>query len=175
MESATEIRERLDAGQRHMFLLLSGITEEQFKRRPTATDDDPRPWCIAEVLAHLLSIERLWAGRIALALAQDGATITPSPPEAHDEGARAGRQVPVPQLIHGLLGVRRDVEKLLEKSRGRDRALLANTLWHPRLQERLDLSWMFAKVAGHAEEHADQVEALRRAVGARPASERQAV
>jgi hypothetical protein len=171
MESAAELRERLDAGHRRLFLLLSGVTEEQFKRRPTATPTDARPWCIAEVLAHLLDGERLWAGRIAAALAEDGAVITPSPPEAHEEGARAGRQAPVPQLIHGLLGARRETEKLLEKATRADGGLLPNTLWHPRLQQRLDLAWMFDKVAGHFAEHCEQIEALRMTAGAQAVTE----
>lgn len=171
MESASELRERLDAGHRRLFLLLSGVTEEQFKRRPPATPNDPRPWSIAEVLAHLLDGERLWAGRIASALAEDGAAITPSPPEAHDEGARAGRLAPVPQLIHGLLGARRETEKLLAKASRADGSLLPNTLWHPRLGQRLDLAWMFDKVAVHFAEHCEHVEALRAAAGARVVTE----
>ncbi|HXH21657.1 MAG TPA: DinB family protein [Dehalococcoidia bacterium] len=168
MESADEIRRRLQDGQSRLFALLSGVTEEQFKRRPPATADDPQPWCIAEVLAHLLSHERLWAERIRLALQSDGARIDPSPPEAHEENARAGRHAAVPQLIHGLLGVRREVQKLLDTSTGPRGRMLPNTLWHSRLQQRLDLAWMFDKVAGHHEEHIAQIAALREAVGARP-------
>ncbi len=107
MPTTLELRQRLMAVQELSMRLLSGVTEEQFKRRPPATAEDPNPWCIAEVLAHVLFIEQLWDGRIALALVEDGATITPSTEEAHEEGARRGRQVPVPTLIHGLLGARR--------------------------------------------------------------------
>ncbi len=167
MDSAQALRLRLEAAQSRLFTLLSGVTEEQFKRRPPATADDPRPWCIAEVLAHLLSGERLWAGRVAQALAQDGSEILPSAPEDHEAGARVGRQVPVPQLIHGLLGVRREVEKLLDGATT-PAGLPPNGLWHPRLQERLDLAWMFDKVAGHHEEHCAHIEALRAFVGAQP-------
>jgi hypothetical protein len=158
----------MDEGQHRLFMLLSGVTEEQFKRRPPATVEDPSPWSIAEIVAHVLLTERLWVDRIATALEHDGGEIKPSPPEAHDQGARSGRQVPVPQLIHGFLGSRRRVEKLLAAATTNGDALKTNSLWHPRLGERLDLAWMFAKIADHAIEHAAQIEAARQAVGARP-------
>jgi uncharacterized damage-inducible protein DinB len=167
MESASQVRKRLEEGQERLFLLLSGVTEEQFKRRPPPSADDAAPWSIAEIVAHILSTERLWAARIADALANDGAEITPSPPEAHEDGARTGRQVPVPQLIHGLLGSRRQVVKLLETATEADDSLKRNSLRHPRLGQ-LDLAWMFAKIADHTIEHAGQVEAARQAAGARP-------
>jgi hypothetical protein len=163
------IRRRLEASQRALLGALEGITEEQFKRRPPATEADPAPWSIAEVLAHLLSNERLWVDRISLALRSDGASITPSPEAAHEEGARVGRQVPVPQLIHGLLGVRRELLKLLDAATAAEVGFLPKGLWHPRLGEHLDLAAMFGKVASHHEEHLAQVEELRRAVGAHTA------
>jgi hypothetical protein len=168
MHEPEESKRRLDAGQKHLFALLAGVTEEQFKRRPAATADDPLPWSIAEVLSHLLAGERLWCGRLKLALAEDGANITPSPPEAHEDDARAGRAAAVPQLIHGLLGVRREIEMLLAAASDSERSFKPNTLWHPRLRERLNLAWMFDKIAGHHEEHIVQIEALRLAVGAKP-------
>jgi hypothetical protein len=74
----------------------------------------------------------------------------------------------VPQLIHGLLGSRRQVDKLLEAATERDDSLKHNSLRHPRLGQTLDLAWMFAKIADHTIEHAGQVEAARQAAGARP-------
>jgi hypothetical protein len=73
----------------------------------------------------------------------------------------------VPQLIHGLLGARRKTAKLLERATATDGSLLANALWHPRLEQRLDLTWMFEKIAGHYEVHCSQIDALRDFVGAR--------
>lgn len=171
MTSASELQERLNAAQERLTRALAGVTEEQFKRRPPATPDDPSPWCFAEVLAHVLHIERLWVERIALALSEEGATIRPSPPEAHEAMARRGRQVPVPLLIHGLLGARHEALKLLDRAQTPDGGLRANALWHPRLEERLDLGWMFEKIAAHQEEHAGQIEELRQTVGAEPVRE----
>ncbi len=171
MTTASELRERLNAAQERLTRALHGVTEEQFKRRPPPTPDDRSPWCIAEVLAHVLFIEQLWDRRIDQALSDDGTAITPSPEEAHEEGARRGRHAPVPLLIHGLLGARHETEKLLDRGQAEDGGLKPNTLWHPRLQETLDLPWMFAKIAGHFEEHCPHVEALRELAGARPVSE----
>jgi uncharacterized damage-inducible protein DinB len=167
MATALELQQRLDAVQARLNALLTGVTEEQFKRRPAATADDPKPWSIAEVLAHELTIEETWIERIEQALREDGGTITPSPPELHEEGARRGRMVAVPQLIHALLGARRRTEKLLDKATAADGSLLANTLWHPRLEQTLGLEWMFEKIAGHYEAHCPQIEALRELVGAK--------
>ena len=163
-----ELHAGLAAAHDRLTGAISGVTEEQFKRRPAATAADPDPWCIAELLAHLMATERLWAGRIALALREERATVTPSAPEAHEEGARAGRRAPVPQLIHGLLAARREVEKSLEVI---DESALRRSVWHPRLNESLTVEWMVReKVIGHANEHAEQVERLRSLVGAAPRS-----
>jgi hypothetical protein len=168
MAAAAEIQQRLTAVQGRLTALLTGVTEEQFKRRPEATPGDPAPWSIAEVLAHLLSNEQLWDERIELALDRDGASITPTDEGHHEAGASRGRRVPVPVLVHGLLGARRRTERLLERATGVDGAIVPNAAWHPRMQRRLDLVWMFEKIIGHSEEHCPQVEAIREAVGARP-------
>jgi hypothetical protein len=174
MTAARELRDRLDAAQESLTRALAGITEEQFKRRPPATPEDPTPWSIAELLAHLLTIERTWYERVAQGLVDDGSEITPSPPEAHEEGAKIGRSVPVPTLIHGLLGARRVTLNLLGRATAEDGRLVQRTLWHPRLQQRLDLQWMFEKIAGHHEEHQQQIATLRQAVGAPPVAEAKA-
>jgi hypothetical protein len=167
MTTALELRRRLDAVQEKLNELLTGVTEEQFKRRPPATAEDPKPWCIAEVLAHNLTLEETWDERIAQALEDDNGLIRPSPPELHEDGARRGRLASVPQLIHGLLGARWRTLELLHQATGPDGSVLPCSLWHPRLEQQLDLTWMFEKVAGHCEEHISQIEALRHFVGAK--------
>ena len=117
-------------------------------------------WSIAEVLAHLLQQEKLRAERIELALRQDGAAITPSSPEAQREGARAGRVAPVPQLIHGLLASRRQIEKLLDAAEALPDGLERGVL-HPVLG-RQTVAWMLRdKVIEHEKEHVAQIEALK--------------
>jgi hypothetical protein len=165
--AAEALRRRLEASQRALLAALEGITEEQFKRRPTPTGAGPAPWSIAEVLAHLLSDERLCVDRISLALQSGGASVTPSPAASLEEGARLGRQVPVPQLIHGLLGVRRELLKLLDAASGLGGAVQPGKPGPPRPPQDLRLTAMFEKVAAHHEEHLAQIEDLRRAMEAR--------
>jgi hypothetical protein len=117
-------------------------------------------------LAHLLQQEKLRNGRVAVALAHDGAPITPSPEAAQAEGARAGRTAPVPQLIHGLLAARRETERLLNEAASSN--ALANAVVHPEAG-RQTIAWMIEeKVAAHEVEHAEQIEKLRELVGAPP-------
>ncbi len=160
--TSEDLRRALEEARGRLLAAISGVTEEQFKRRPPG-----ETWSIAEVLSHLLQTERLWCGRARLALERDSASIEPSAPEAHEEGARAGRSAPVPQLIHGLLATRRDAEMLIDRAAGMTENGLHRSAWHPRLGQDLTVEWMIAeKLVAHEEEHAAQIEALRPVVGA---------
>lgn len=117
-----------ERARRQLLETVAGVSEEQFKRRPELqpgelpdADPDaelPPGWCIAEVLAHLLASHRLQARRIE-ALAGGHHTITGEAEAAGlEEAARRGRAAPVPQLIHGLLAVFREIEKLLQGPAG---------------------------------------------------------
>ncbi len=117
------------------------------------------------MLAHLLQQEKLRAERIEVALREDGAAITASDPEAHREGARVGRVAPVPQLIHGLLASRRQIEKLLEEAQTLSGGL-ERAVEHP-VQGRQTVAWMLReKVIEHEQEHVAQIEALKATHGA---------
>ena len=160
-DDAAALRRDLQAGRARLLAVVSGVSEQEFKRRPPAgpTTDGPN-WCIAEVLAHLLQQEKLRAARIATALDQDGAIITPSTDEEHYEAARAGRASPVPQLIHGLLASRREIEKLLERAESIEGGLDC-AVEHPKFG-RQTVEWILReKVIAHEEEHAQQIEAIK--------------
>jgi hypothetical protein len=160
-----ELKAELKTTRSRLLATISGVTEEQFKKRPSATEADPEPWCIAEVLAHLLAYERIEAERIGLALEADGAAITPRAAEWHATTARAGRLAPVPQLIHGLLASRREIEGLLERTAGIDDGL-ARAVTHPE-RGRDTVLWMLeAKVIGHEAEHVVQIEGIKQALAA---------
>ena len=165
MTDVDDLRQSLAAVRARLLETISGVSEEQFKKRPAAPPDESAPnWCIAEVLAHLLQQERLRASRIALALQRDGIEITPSPDEAHYEAARAGRASPVPQLIHGLLASRREIERLLADASTLEGGLDRTTL-HPRLGAQ-SIAWILrAKVIDHEAEHIAQIEAIKTALG----------
>lgn len=160
--TAAEIQQRLSQGRERLLATISGVTEEQFKRRPPDGG-----WCIAEVLAHQLASEKLWAERVALAVQQDGIAIAPADIEALDAQVRAGRTAPVPQLIHGLLATRRGIETLLGRTDSLEGGI-GRSVTHP---ERGPMTIEFIlgeMVAAHEAEHVDQIEALKLVVGASP-------
>jgi hypothetical protein len=163
-ESIEGLRNDLRSGRERLLGVVAGVSEEQFKRRPAPSPGSEGPnWCIAEVLAHLLQQEGLQAKRIAAALQHDGAQITPSSEETHYEAARAGRGAPVPQLIHGLLGSRREIERLLERAASIDGGL-ERSVAHPQLG-RQTVGWILReKVIDHEEEHTQQIEAIKAAL-----------
>src|SRR5581483_2793560 len=107
MTTIDDLRRDLSAGRERLLAAISGVSEEQFKKRPPATDAEPRPWSIAENLGHLLQNEVLRGERIARAIEEDGSSVEPLTPEQEEAGVPAGRAAPVPQLIHGLLASRR--------------------------------------------------------------------
>ena len=169
-DSFEALRRDLAASRERLLSAIAGVSEEQFKRRtpppsPLSLRGDVEKaqepqWSIAEVLAHLLQQEKLRADRIAVALREDGAAITPSDPEAHREGARAGRVAPVPQLIHGLLASRRQIEKLLDQAEALPDGLERGVL-HP-VEGRQTVAWMLReKVIEHEQEHVAQIAALK--------------
>jgi hypothetical protein len=148
------------AGARERLLrAIQGVSEQQLKRRPEGGLGE-EAWSMTEVLGHLLASHNLWAGRLRLALTEDGAEVEPSPPEAHERGARSGRSAPVPQLIHGLLASRREIEMLhaaIESKPGG----LARSVSHP-VRGRLTCEWILReKVVAHEAEHAAQLKRLR--------------
>ena len=157
-----ELQQGLAASRGRLLSLIAGITEEQFKRRPGPISNDPEPWSIAEILAHLLWQELMWSGRLGLTLQEEHPEISPSPPELHREEAAKGRRAPVPQLIHGLLASRRAAEKSLAAI---EDASLDRKAWHPRLGENLTVEWMVRKMIDHENEHCAQIEGLRQWLG----------
>ena len=161
-----ELRRRLTAGRERLLQVIAGVTEQQFKQRPPATPEDAQPWCIAEVLAHLLDAERRAAKGVEVALSDDGAAITWWDQGERLERARAGRMSPVPQLIHGLLASRRELERLLERidaTSGASPRRLTDSQ-----HGLVTIEWLLDEyVVKHEEEHVAQIESLREAVGAR--------
>ena len=169
-DSFEALRRDLAASRERLLSAIAGVTEEQFKRRTPPPSPLPAggegerqqepQWSIAEVLAHLLASERLRAERIAVALMADGTTITPSDSEAHREGARAGRVAPVPQLIHGLLASRRQIEKLLDEAEALPDGL-ERGVQHPVEGRQTVARMLREKVIEHEQEHVAQIAALK--------------
>ena len=158
-----DLRRELAAGREHLLAAISGVSEEQFKRRPASVDGGTN-WSIAEILSHLLYSERLWGTGIALALTQDGVKVQAGALEAREEDARRGRMAPVPQLVHGLLASRRQVELLLDQAEALDGGLQRYVL-HPD-DGRLTVEWLVrAKVIAGEAESVRLIKALRDEMG----------
>ena len=157
----------LTASRGRLFEAISGVTEEQFKRRPNAVADGGEPWSIAEVLAHLLACERLAGERIALALDRDGSPIAPLSPEAKKEAVLAGRRSPIPQIVHGLLASRREVERQAHRAAGVEGGL-ERRVAHALLGLQ-SVEWLLTtKVIAHETRHTEQIERLRAEFGIAP-------
>jgi uncharacterized damage-inducible protein DinB len=160
--AAPPLTAALAAERERLLRAIAGVSEQQFKQRPAPSARDPQPWSIAEVLAHVLDTELTWTRRMVRALEAPESAISPSDAAARDAAARAGRGAPVPQLIHGLLAARRELERLVDHAAAE--AALQRAVLHPE-RGRLSLEWMAQYCAGHEREHVAQIEAIRGALG----------
>lgn len=157
---AASIRRQLRESREQLLTSIRGVTEEQFKRRPSEGSR-----CIAELLALQLISEKLRAERIRQALEHSGSEVTLSDPEAQAQQARMGRVAPVPQLIHGLLAARRAIERLIDDAEAVEDGLQRFVL-HPR-QGRISVAAMLSEeVATRELAFVADIEALKALVGA---------
>jgi hypothetical protein len=166
---AHQLQSDLKAGRERLLSVIAGLSEEQFRRRPQTEGAAADDWSIAEILAHLLSQEKLRAGRIAIALEDDGALIAPSPPEMHDRDARAGGSAPISQLIDGLSASRQEVERLLERASRMDGGL-ARGVEHPQRGRETIAYLLETKIIEHETEHTDQIEQIKRTLTRAPSA-----
>ena len=133
---------------------ISGLDDTALRARAA-----PGEWTTAEVLAHLLTTERNSLERARTVLTQDNPLVAWIPDEELEQQARSAQRMPVPQIVHGLLAQRRDVQRLLE-------TLTPDQLSRPYRHERrgdLTAASLFQRMAEHESEHADQVRTLRSA------------
>jgi uncharacterized damage-inducible protein DinB len=148
-----DLRTRLESSQKQLFQAIQGFTEEQFHTRP-----DGESWCASEVLMHLLASEQRMRDRVRLALGQSGGA-PPALSEAERRAeAEAGREAPVPQLVHGLLGARRETSMLIESLRPED---LSRPASHPDLGT-ISVERMLQRIVEHEQEHIEQIESIKR-------------
>lgn len=158
--TARTLLDDLAASRARLLRAISGVTEEQFKRRP-----DDGEWCIAEVLAHLLASERACNDAVTAVIA-GRSHLTKATDEPDDAAAaRAGRTAPVPQLIHGLQGARRVLETLIA---ARENSLQAGAISQAGSGTSALEYIVREKAIATEHEHAARIEALRELVGAKP-------
>jgi hypothetical protein len=106
----------------------------------------------------------LWATAIALAASNDGVKVQAGALEPREDDARRGRTAPVPQLVHGLLASRRQIDLLLDQAQALDGGLERYVL-HP-TDGRLTVAWIVrSKVIALEAECVARIEALRDAMG----------
>jgi uncharacterized damage-inducible protein DinB len=149
--TAEELRTGLQKSRDRLFASIRGLSEEQFRFTP-----DGETWSIASHLAHLLRIERVFAERGALALAEDEPYCV-STAAANDDDPALAQHLAIPQIIHGMQASRRDIDALLD---GGDRAL-ARTIMHQRIG-RMTVEDIVKKMSDHEGEHAESVALLVR-------------
>jgi hypothetical protein len=158
--SAAELVARLEQSRRSLMDAIAGLDEEGFRLRPREGE-----WTAAEVLAHILMTEHVFAGRARAVLEQENPPLASISDEERSGHARSARRMPVPQIVHGLLAQRRDVVGLLEP-------LSPQQLRRPFRHERrgdLAAGWLFQRIAEHEKEHAEQIRAQRAQPAARQA------
>ena len=149
------LRSDLQRSRSRLFDAIQGMTEEQFRHLPGGES-----WNIAVHLAHLLRVERLYAGRAQAALREDGAHC-PSTRALNDDDPALAQHLAVPQIVHGMQAARRDLERALDAGDAAlDRAIMHET------RGRLTIRDIVAKMAAHEEEHAEQIEQLARQASA---------
>lgn len=146
-------RNRLAESRRALMDAITDLDEEGFRGRAAHGE-----WTVAETLAHLLDAERFLGEQVMRALAPGRHTVPSRTDEERSEGARQAQRMPVPQIVHALLAQRRDTLRLLE---GLSDEQLARAVQHLR-RGRVDVAWLFQRMASHEAEHAAQITTLRR-------------
>jgi len=103
-----EIRRTLEGARMKLFEAVTGLTEEQMRRRPDHGD-----WSVAEVMAHLPVWERRMLSEADALRQTAGGRITfPSQAEREEASAR-GRLLPPPGIVHDLVAARWDTLRFL--------------------------------------------------------------
>lgn len=149
-----QIRSGLLGSQERLFASIRGLSEEQFRYVPSG-----ERWSIAAHLAHLLRIERIFTERARAALTQQEPFVASTGVKNDDDPALAQR-LAVPQMIHGMLNVRRELDALLAEC---DEPKLARAIVHERIG-RMTIADIAVKMAAHEDEHAAEVAKLVRQV-----------
>ena len=150
------LRERLDTARQHLFDAVSGLTEEQMRRRP-----GEGRWSVAEVLAHLPVSERRLAAGARAVCAQPGATIEALSNEETSEAAARGRRLPPPALIHDLVAARWETTDFLDSLRVPE---MARSGRHPELGA-MTVAQVLEAISDQELEQVGQIRSIRRALG----------
>jgi len=150
------LREDLDATRQRLFEAISGLTEEQMRRRP-----DDGQWSVAEVLAHLPVCERRLSAQARAVSVRPGASIEFLSEEERAESAGRGRRLPVPALIHDLVAARWETTSFLGSLRAGE---MSRSGYHQELG-RMSVAQVLGVIASHEGGHVAQIRTVRQALG----------
>ena len=149
--TAEDLRIELHESRERLFSAISGLSEEQFRFTP-----EPEAWNIAAHLGHLLRVERTFAERAHRALREDE-PYCPSAAALNDDDPALAQRLAVPQMIHGMQAVRRELNAVLDGGEaGLSRAINHET------RGRLTVEEIVKKMATHEREHTDSISELAR-------------
>lgn len=149
---AEQLSHRLQSSRTALMDAITGMDDTSFRART-----EPGVWTPAELLAHLLSTERIFIDRARRTVERDDYTVTPVADDIRSEHIGMAQRMPVPQLVHGLLAQRRDTASFVASLSDED---LARTLNHPVRGEQT-ASWQIEHAIEHEMEHAAEIQARR--------------
>jgi len=159
--SASQLSARLQQSRSELMAAITGLDDSALRARLSSG-----VWTPAELLAHLLSTERIFIERARRAIEQDHYVVTPVGDGVREEHLGMAKRMPVPQIVHGLLAQRRDTLQFIEALSPED---LARTLSHPVRGEQTAL-WQIEHTIDHEVEHAEEIRARRAAAAPAGAS-----
>ncbi len=149
-----QIRSGPLGSRERLFASIRGLSEEQFRCVPSS-----ERWSIATHLAHLLRVERAFTERARAAL-REHEPFVPSTGVKNDDDPALAQRLAVPQIIHGMLNARRELDALLA---GCDEAGLERAIVHERTG-RMTIAEIAVKIVAHEDEHAAEIAKLVRQV-----------
>jgi uncharacterized damage-inducible protein DinB len=151
-----EIIRYYERTRQQLFDAITGLTEEQMRRRP-----GPEGWSTVEVLAHLPASERRIRLQASAACRSTGSEIAfLSEPERQEAAAR-GLALPAPAIIHDLIAARRETVEFLKSLPPDD---LAKRGRHPQFGE-MTVDRILGAISYHEREHVEQIRSLRQKLG----------
>jgi uncharacterized damage-inducible protein DinB len=147
-----QLRSGLQGSRERLFASIHGLSEEQFRHVPAG-----ETYAIATHLGHLLRIERVFTERARAALSEHEPSVQ-STAVKNDDDPGLAQHLAVPQIIHGMLNVRRELDALLAEC---DDAALDRAIVHERIG-RMSIAEIAVKMTGHEDEHAAEIARLVR-------------
>lgn len=137
-----------------LFTSITGLTEEQFRRRPGNGN-----WSIVEILAHVAAARRRAYAQVCRLLSDPGCVLPVLTDEERQREAGLGRRLPPPQIIHDLIGSYRRITELLAELREDD----IHRSGFDSDGRPVSIQVILSELAAHEIEHAAQICALKAA------------